>query len=318
VTVSEGALGAATADWLPPGKRAGVVLTVDDVHPGRSTDPYEAGGDLGAGALGHVEWLLERHPELRVTLFVTPDWREIDGRPTRRLLSHLPVLRDRCYLTRIHPAGTMRLDRHPAFVQYICGLARTDVAMHGLHHVHRGPRVVLEFQEQSAEHCEAMLLQGLAVFERAGIRVVKGMAPPGWEFPEGLRLAMSRLRFDFVAAARDLVTPVSPTAKTAMSGLRGMSLIYPELLTDGHLVHITSNFQATSDVGRALQIVENGGLLAIKAHITRFQLDRMDEVYRNYLDGLLCLIERRYGESIWWTTMREVAEVRRGVGQSEA
>src|SRR5689334_19177609 len=94
-------------NWLPPGKTAGICFTIDDVHPGRSTDAYEAGGDLGRGALGHVEWLLRRHADLHVTLFTTADWREISPVPTRKLLSRIPLLRDRVYLTELLPEGAM-------------------------------------------------------------------------------------------------------------------------------------------------------------------------------------------------------------------
>ena len=69
------------APWLPDHHDAAVTFSIDDVHPGRSSDAYEAGGDLGDGALGHVAWLLERHPQLRVTLFTTPDWRELSPNP---------------------------------------------------------------------------------------------------------------------------------------------------------------------------------------------------------------------------------------------
>src|SRR5271165_4616845 len=95
--------------WLPPGKRGAVCFSIDDIHPGTSSGPYEAGGDLGRGALGHVEWLLERHPQLRVTLFTTPDWREISPWPTRTILARMPFLRDRVYLTRVRRRGEMRL-----------------------------------------------------------------------------------------------------------------------------------------------------------------------------------------------------------------
>jgi len=94
--------------WLMPGKQAAICFTIDDVHPGKSSDAYEAGGDLGQGALGHVEWLCHRHPQLRVTLFVTPDWREISPFPTRKFLSSIPFLKDRVYLTGILPVETMR------------------------------------------------------------------------------------------------------------------------------------------------------------------------------------------------------------------
>jgi hypothetical protein len=75
-TVRRSALPSATLRWLPDGKRAAVCFSIDDIHPGRSADDYDGGGDLDAGALGHVRRLLERHPRLWVTLFTTPDWRE--------------------------------------------------------------------------------------------------------------------------------------------------------------------------------------------------------------------------------------------------
>jgi hypothetical protein len=303
---------APAVEWLPPGKRAGIVFTIDDVHPGKSTDVYEAGGDLGQGALGHVEWLLERHPELWVTLFVTPDWREIRPAPNRRVLRRVPWLRDRTYLTRIRPVGTMRLDRHPAFVRYIKDLPRTDIAVHGLHHVHTGRSVVVEFQKQSADQCEAILVEALGVFASAGIGVARGMAPPGWGLTDGLGDAMVRLGFLFVAAARDLVTPISAAATTAMSGPGGLSLIQPQLVLGNRLVHFSTNFQATSDLARAVAIVEAGGLLAIKAHIIKealgyIQADGLDVLYRNYLDLVLTHLEDRYGSSLWWTSMGEIA-----------
>ena len=62
-----------------PGKTAAVVMSVDDVFPGKSNSAYEAGGDLERGAFGRLLWLLERHPQLRLTLFVTPDWRRISA-----------------------------------------------------------------------------------------------------------------------------------------------------------------------------------------------------------------------------------------------
>src|ERR1022692_1234828 len=103
------------SSWLLPGKQAALCFTIDDVHPGRSFDAYEAGGDLGQGALGHVEWLCQRHPQLHVTLFVTPDWREISPFPTRKFLSSIPFLNNQLYLTKT-------LSRHPEFVTYLKSL----------------------------------------------------------------------------------------------------------------------------------------------------------------------------------------------------
>ena len=300
--------------WLPPGRRAAVCFSVDDVHPGRSTDPYEAGGDLGAGALGHVEWLLERHPYLHASLFVTPDWREISPVATRRLRARLPVVRRRAFLTPVHAPGTMRLDRHPEFVRYLLGLPRTRVELHGLHHVHPGTTIHVEFQDQDVEECRSMLLEGLRIFEEAGLPRPSGMTPPGWDAPAPLLTAMASVGLGWVASSRDVRTPVSASATTAMSGLAGVSLIHPERLRSADLLHFTANIQATSSVDRAVEIVEHGGLVSVKAHIVKDALghvmaDGLDELYRNYLDLLFGRLHGQYGDSIWWTTFHDIAEV---------
>ncbi|MFC1853994.1 hypothetical protein ACFL27_27735 [candidate division CSSED10-310 bacterium] len=115
----------------------------------------------------------------------------------------------------------------------------------------------------------------------------------------------------FLASSRDIHTPIRPQATTNMSGLKGNSLIYPNWLCDGKLLHFTSNFQATYPFERALEILECGGLLAIKAHAIKNCLgyispDGLDEVYRNYLDVLFKIIIDQYGDTIWWTSMGEI------------
>jgi len=300
------------AHWLPEGKQAAICLTIDDVHPGRSTDAYEAGGDLDKGALGRVEWLLERHPHLAVTLFATADWRELSPLPTRRFLAAIPVLRNRMFLARTLPAGTMRLDRHPGFIGYLKRLPRTEIGLHGLYHVHKGRRIPVEFQNQSAAECGRMLQEAVAIFRAAGLEPPLGMTPPGWDVPPGLAAGMIDVGLTYVASARDIVSPVSADARTNMSGLKGLSLIHPALIEGGRLVHIPTNFQATSPVDRAVQVVERGGLLSIKAHIVKsaygyVAFDGLDLLYRNYLDLLFTELRQRYDDALWWATMGEIA-----------
>lgn len=298
-------------DWLPAGKQAALCFTIDDIHPGRTRDGYDGGGELDAGALGLVRRLLERHPKLQVTLFTTPDWRETTPRPTR-LLRHVPWVRDQVYLAPLHPLGTMRLSRHPEFVAYLKGLPRTEVGLHGLHHVHKGPTVLIEFQRQGADECERILRESMSLFDEAKLPFVKGMTPPGWNAPPGLIEAMARLGFDYLASARDIRTAISREAKAAMSGLQGVSLVHPEWIAGGRLLHLPANFQATSPIERAIELVEVGGLVSIKAHIVKsahghIALDGVDALYMNYLDLLLSKLEDRYGDSLWWTSMGEIA-----------
>ncbi|HYL02658.1 MAG TPA: DUF2334 domain-containing protein [Steroidobacteraceae bacterium] len=312
--------------WLPTGKRAAVCFTVDDVHPAGSRDEFDAGGDLGRGQLGRVERLLERHPRLRVTLFVTPDWRLRRLVPTRRWLTRVPLLRERIHWAPLNPRGHFRLDRFPDFVAYLNGLPRTECAVHGLHHAHPGPRMATEFQRQSRSECRARLDEARRIFAAAGLRHVQGFAPPAWNSPPALCEALHDAGFHFLTSARDLETPVSGAARAAMSGLRGASLIHPMWIgcTRGaatahdtakprRLVHITTNFQATSTIERARAVVEAGGLLAIKAHIFKSgggltMLDGLDDAYCDQLGRIWRELDRSYGDSLWWTSLAEVAD----------
>jgi hypothetical protein len=302
--------------WLPPKYQGAVCLSIDDVHPGTSADPYEAGGDLRAGAFRHVEWLLARHPRLRMTLFVTPDWRVISPIATRRILARLPVVRDLVFLAPTRSPGSMRVDRAPEFVRYLTQLARTEVGLHGLHHLTRGPAMTREFDGRSRSDCAALLREAMTIFAAAGLETVPGLQPPGWDLSPALAGAMADVGLSFVVSARDIRTPITTNARADMSGLRGAALTLPEWVRPRGgqwLIHFASNFQATSDLNRAFKIVEQGGLLAIKAHIIKDlagyrMADGLDEAYRGYLDQLLHELENRYGDTLWWTSFGELAK----------
>ena len=309
VRVSEKSSGP-VMNWLPQGKQAAICFSIDDVHPGMDGNGHKA---FDRDSLGHLRRLLDRHPQLRATLFTTADWRALSPIPTRSLLARIPYLRERFFLTPILPAGTMRLSNHPAFVQFLNQLPRVEIALHGLHHVQRGPRVPVEFQNRSAAECRRMVREMIAIFDESGLEYLRGMSPPGWEMTANLARALIDAGITFVSSARDIRTPASRAATTNMSGLKDVSLIYPEHICDDQLLHITSNFQATSPVERALEIIEHGGLLAIKAHAVKsahghIALDGLDELYRNYLDLIFTSLEHRYGDSLWWTSMGEVAD----------
>jgi hypothetical protein len=296
--------------WYHSGKRAAVVLSVDDVFPGTSRSAYEAGGDLEKGALGRLLWLLKRHPKLQLTLFVTPDWRQISPVP-HRFWRHVPWLRDRVYLADVLPKGTMDIRKHPEFVAFLNAMPRTEVALHGLHHIHPGHSVWVEFQGQDRTTCAAMLRQAMQIVDEAGLRCVRGLQPPGWNCPSALQDACRDVGIAWVASARDVRTPVSQQAKTANSGLRGVSMLFPERIAPG-LLHVSTNFQATAPAERAFEILDAGGVLSIKAHISKrvpghTHHDGVDRLYMNYLDRLLDDIEQRYGDAVDWTTIDQLA-----------
>jgi hypothetical protein len=206
----------------------------------------------------------------------------------------------------------MRLDRHPEFISYLKQLPRTEIALHGLHHCHRGLRIPVEFQEQNRLELKKTLRLVISIFDKAGLDFVPGICPPGWNASSALLDAMVDTGLSFVASARDLITPISREAVTNMSGMKGVSLIFPQFVHNDKLLHIPSNFSATSSIDRAISIIENGGLLAIKAHIVKsalghISLDGLDEIYRNYLDLLFTVIEDRYGDTLLWTSMGDLS-----------
>jgi len=288
-------------DWLPEGKRAAVCLSVDDVHPAPSARE----------ALGHVQWLQDRHPRLRVTLFTTPDWRTRAPYPSRPFLQRLPIVRDYLFTVPVEKRGKYRLDRHRAFCEFLHDWTGAEIGLHGLHHVRRGMRPIAEFAGRSAQRCESMLTRAMMIFSEAGLPVVKGMSPPGWDAPPPLLTAMVARGLTFVASARDLSTPISASAQAAGSGLSGVSLIRPQRLPEG-LVHFPTNFQATSALQRATEIVSTGGLLSIKAHIlasagTYRALDGLTVEYRDHLHDVLMSVEDKLGDELWWTSMGEIA-----------
>jgi len=296
--------------WYRPGKSAAVIMSVDDIFPGTSQSAYEAGGDLERGALGRLLWLLERHAQLQLTLFVTPDWRRISAVP-HRIWRHVPWLRDRMYLVSVLPKGTMDIRNHPQFVAFLNAMPRTEIALHGLHHVNVGHAVSVEFQHRDHDACIHMLTEAMRIFEESGLRHVRGLQPPGWTCGPLLQQACRDVGIEWVTSARDIFTPVSQDAKTAMSGLSGVSMLFPERIAP-RLLHISTNFQATSTPDRAFQILDAGGILSIKAHISKnvpghIHLDGVDDLYMNYLDRLFSDIEERYGDAVDWTTMSQLA-----------
>jgi len=303
--------------WLPAGKTAAVCFSVDDIHPATSQDSYEAGGDLAAGGLGRLSRLQMRHPYLKATLCVTPDWRLNSLVPRAGLLRHLPWVRRRAHWTRLRPSGHFRIDRYPEFVSYLNSLERCEIVLHGLSHAHAGPQIAVEFQDESEQECIGIVQRGLDIFHAARIRFVPGFVPPAWNAPPALIAALDRLEFQFLASARDVLTPVSPHAVANMSGLKAVSLIYPQMVGTHELVHLSCNFQATSSADRALQILSLGGVLHVKAHIFKsagnyLMLDGLDELYCNYLDLLFTQLHRSFGSRLWWAHLSEVATRMRG------
>lgn len=301
-------------DWLPKNKKAAICFTIDDLHPAKvSSHGYDAGGDLNNGVFGRVNWLLEKHPKLTVTLFTTADWREISPFPTRKFLAKIPYIRDWLYLTKIQPKGTFQIDKFKDFQDFYTNHKQVEIALHGLHHCHKGLKVPVEFQKQSSKVCSKIIKKMLEIFDNSQIPYVKGFTPPAWNASESLIQSLIENNIDFLASARDIITPIAIDAKNKMSGFPNISILYPEYIHDKKMVHLPSNFQANTNFDRAFKILDCGGLLSIKAHMIKsfhghISIDGVDQDYMNYLDKLLNEINDRYGDSIWWTSMGDISD----------
>ncbi|MBM3946038.1 MAG: hypothetical protein FJ315_01390 [SAR202 cluster bacterium] len=312
------------ARGLPyPGRKlASVVMSFDDLHPGTSEAGYDGGGDLDRGVLGWLSQLLRLHPSLKVVLFTVPAWREKEPAPNP-VLKRVPFLRDAVYLGGAWGESTWRLDRHKAFCDYVQAMPRVELAVHGLHHVVRGRRGINEFSGADQSECRRKILRAEHILTVSGLNWVRGFSPPNWNAPPPLLDALAGLGYEFLASSRDIWTDIAPGVETNGSGLRGVPLLHPCLLPGRPLVHIPSNWSATSSLERAYRIIDTGGMLAIKGHMVKrtkqySAVDGLDEQYFSHLHALLSGLESRFGDSLWWATMGEVARwLKSGTGGSD-
>ncbi len=288
---------------------------MDDVHPAGSVP----GGDwdVARRALDVLARLCERHPRLSVTFFTTPDWRSLSPRPSPGFAARLPVVGRLVHHVPVLPAGTYRLARHPEFCGRLRAWPRGEVAVHGLHHVKRGPDPLLELDGLGEARSRAVLAAALALFEEAGFPRPRGAAPPGWSAPDPLLRAMDALGLTFFTSARDLETPPAEGALASGSGRRDLPLFAPSLVPGTRLVHVPTNFQATSTRQRAVAVVRAGGLLGIKAHLLEGlgsyrALDGLSPAYGEHLHAVLSDVEDALSDGVFWPTLSELSEAVRG------
>lgn len=205
----------------------------------------------------------------------------------------------------------MDLRNHPDFIKYLNENDQFEVAFHGLYHIHKGPKISVEFQNQSFDEFQWTISEMVKIFDESKIKYVRGICPPSWHAPKDLLKVLKNNNFKFINSSRDIITPISKTATCHMSGLKDTSILYPEFINEKSIVHFPVNFQANSKIERAMEIIENEGLLSIKAHIVPqianyVAIDGVTDLYMSFLDLLLNEIKSRYGQDIWFTSMGEM------------
>jgi hypothetical protein len=298
-------------NFYPDSKRAAVVVSFDDVRPDINGMVHETGG-VSNGVLRAIASLQQNHPQLVITLFTVPHWREKNPFPTRRWLSRIPIWNRYFYLAPVWPEQVLSLERHPEFCRYLGSLPRIEIAVHGLYHVSKGHPVYEEFRHLSFKECLRRLERAEAIFERAELSYVKGFSPPGWDVSPALLRALQMRHYKYLASARDLQSGITAGAVSSASGIHDLPLLFPAMVPGTDIVHIPANWSRTSTLERADRILELGGILSIKGHAIKqgygyTAMDGLDEAYYHYLDKLFSHIEQRWGGSLWWTSMGDLS-----------
>ncbi|MBI4361711.1 MAG: DUF2334 domain-containing protein, partial [Euryarchaeota archaeon] len=167
-------------------------LNIDDVHPEGSTGAGDCGGDMEEGVFRHLGTLWKRFPQVKVTLFVTPNWQN------RRQPLPLRALRLNPRVWRGEP---YRLDKHPRWCQWLRGLPNTEIALHGLtHHAPRGHHAQ-EFQKLSQAEAHQRLHRADEIHQAAGLPHSRGFRPPGWGWNPDLPPVLQKWNCAYIAAS---------------------------------------------------------------------------------------------------------------------
>ncbi|MFH1285259.1 MAG: DUF2334 domain-containing protein [Candidatus Micrarchaeota archaeon] len=271
----------------PKNCKAALNINVDDVHPESASDIADCSGEQDEGVFRFLTLLGDEFPELKMTLFVTPEWRykKFAGRWRRKL--------DFVFGSKyeLWDETKFRLDLHPEWCSWLREKTRKgkfEIAVHGLNHYSPRYPYSAEFQGASYEESNAKLEKAEAIFADAKLPFVRGFRTPGWGVSSGLLQALKEREYEFVSCY--------PNARE-LSAVEG-------------IVHVPQNWDATHLVAEARNIVKSGGLLSIKAHITKkYGSDRiangLDEVSYAKIRKLL---QDVYSWDVWFASMKEIAE----------
>ena len=304
------------------GSSAILVFGIDDIHPESDETGY-SGKNMGIEVLELLSELVIRHPQLKVTLFVTPDWiylpqllgfRFIQKRLAKDHISNRLLTR---FLQRKWRIGHFRVDTEEyddwrALVREMVSTGNFSIGIHGLTHFQDYVWYTREFFNKTVSQNRLKLRAAVDLLKSAEIPFTMGFSPPGWYIDDSLIEALVCEQFCYIAGSFDSERDVSSAIKSQMSGIKHVDLFYPTLLRD-KLINIPRNWDiARSPLERALKIIELGGVVGVHAHmfdsyhgdltgngITRDHIARLDQV--------LTVIEDRFGDRVQFATFQEVA-----------
>jgi hypothetical protein len=172
-------------------KRSVFVVGVDDVHPESSSVGWDCGGDLEQGALGLISNFLNRHPQVKIPLFVTPNWRMPAIEEFSSLKRKIAMLDKSVFRSCIKRVLIRRLkfnaypivsERYRDWCRYLEGFVsqgRIGIGVHGLYHFQNGLPFSAEFEHLDRERARKRLRQAKSLFAEANLTYERGFAPLG-------------------------------------------------------------------------------------------------------------------------------------------
>lgn len=312
--------------------KAAFNINLDDIHPERNIDGIDCGGDLEKGVFKFIVNMLQVHPYVKITFFVTPNWifkeyvlakfyQKMFRKPVSKwspILCNISGILGKV-LVKKWENGMFRLDleRHDKFATWMrdgiyCGWL--EVANHGLYHFQETFPYKAEFAHLDYNECKHRLIEANKIFVKAKIPCSKGMRAPSYAYTENLCRALDGLGYVYFANSADYKTSPSENAKCSGLGLKNLSLIFPDVYRPYNFLALPANYaMGTSAPSRAFKIISSGGLVSLKGHIedeyggssiaSALTRDNYNKTIK-----LLRKINKRYGRKIWYATLENIAK----------
>lgn len=297
-------------------------MGVDDVHPESSLDGCDCGGDLEGGALSLLERLVAEHPQLKVSLFVTPAWRFL---PQRRFFRRMQrklgrgSLLDRAWkrlFLRSWPEDRFRVDdeRFVGWREKLRSLVRSgsfELGVHGFDHFQEYSQHATEFAFLDPTECLDRVRRARDLFLKAELHHSNVFSPPGWAVTKELVWALEESGLNCLAGSADGVSSIAETQTSEEAGLRGVPLCFPGWVSDA-VLNVPRNWDIAKSAYRRMDSVASlGGLIGVHSHVQNgYWGDYLgngitaENVRR--LSASLHELEGKYPGQVWYATFQDV------------
>lgn len=269
-------------------------LSFDDVHPESSSDGTDCCGDRERGVFKYFLELWKLYPELKITIFVTPNW--ID-----RANDHFPIRQFKCALgmkyTNSWNGEPFLLTKHKEWCEWLNSYPNLEVAIHGYSHHADSMLHSQEFEYMHHDACKLRLEMAERIFKESGLHYVRGFRPPGWGISDGLFEALSELKYEFISLD-SIACKIDNLSRYNVDKYRG-------------LVNVPQNWDiAHGTIDEALEIAQKHGLLMAKGHISNYyDGDKIGNGLNEITFERICGILERLRADVSFVSMVELSRM---------